>query len=146
MGKAKNKSKKMLPDDTPHDADSRSQRVPTTALRIAALVLDTLPFPGAGAVARPILDAVEGINVSAHSNHSTPHRRSFTYIVFAANQKSRHDAQVIADLDRQINYLVRVLEPISKMNKSQVSPDLSADTQALIRYIFSPKFGDLPLI
>jgi hypothetical protein len=50
----------------------------------------------------------------------------------AANQKSRYDAEVIADLDRHLQSLARVLEPISKMDASEISPDLGTDVKALI--------------
>ena len=55
---------------------------------------------------------------------------------FCVNQKSRHNAQVIVDLNRHIDSLARVLEPISKMDTSEISPDLSTDIQALIGYAF----------
>jgi hypothetical protein len=54
------------------------------------------------------------------------------------HQKSRHDSKVIADLDRHIKSLARVLEPISKMDSSEISPDLDTDIQALIGYAFTP--------
>ena len=53
-----------------------------------------------------------------------------------ANQKGKYNAKVIDDLNRHIDSLVRVLEPISKMDTSNVSSDLRADIQALLKYAF----------
>ena len=53
-----------------------------------------------------------------------------------AYQKSKHDAKVIADLDRHIHSLARVLEPFSKMDGSEILPDLNTDIQALLEYVF----------
>jgi hypothetical protein len=49
------------------------------------------------------------------------------------NQKSNYDAEVIEDLDQRIDSLADVLEPISKMDRSELSPDQDADIKALVR-------------
>jgi hypothetical protein len=64
-------------------------------------------------------------------------------MLFVANQKSKYDARIIADLDRTIKYLTDVLEPISKMDKSEISTDLDKDIQALLRYAFLTTFSIL---
>ena len=132
MGRAREILKKILPNPEPHDPEASSRRLSTKPLKIAGLVLDALPIPGAGAAALPILDLVEEINVWAYSvipDLIAPFTR-----FFAADQKSRHDARVFEDLDRHIDRLVHVLDPISKMDRSQISPDLAADIQALMRF------------
>ena len=131
MGRAIEMFKRILPNREPHNPET-SSRLSTKPLWIAGLVLDALPIPGAGAAARPILDLVEEINVRAYSiisDLTVPFTR-----FFAADQKSRHDARVLEDLDRHINRLVHVLDPISKM--AQISPDLAADIQDLMRFGF----------
>ena len=67
MRRAAEKLKEMLPNRALYNPQSGSQPISTTALRFASVVLDTLPIPGGGAVVRPFLDVVDGINVSAHS-------------------------------------------------------------------------------
>ena len=47
--------------------------------------------------------------------------------IVVANQKSRDDAKVIADLDRHTHSLAVVLEPISKMDISEISSNLGTD-------------------
>ena len=132
MRRAKEKLKWMPPNRESHNPEASSRRLPTAPLRIAGLLLDALPIPRAGAAARPILDVVEEINVRAYSiipDLTVP----FTPF-FAADQNSRHDARVLEDFDRHINHLVNVLDPISKM--AQISPDLGADIQDLMRFGF----------
>ena len=134
MERAREMLKRMLPNREPHNPETSSRRPSTMPLRIAGLVLDALPIPGAEAAARPILDLVEEINVRAYSIIpvlTVPFTR-----FFAADQKSRHDARVLEDLDRHIERLVYVLDPISKMDGSQIYPDLAADIQALMRFEF----------
>jgi len=86
MKQAKQKFKQILPSHIPKNHDKDLQPLSTAPLRFAGGFLDALPIPGAGAAARPILALVEGIN------------------------KSRYDAEVIADLDRHLHSLARVLE------------------------------------
>ena len=132
MGRAREMLKKMLPNREPHNPGTGSRHLSTKPLKIAGLVLDALPIPGAGAAARPILDLAEEINVWAYSiipDLTAPFTR-----FFATDQKSRHDARVFEDLDRHIDRLVHVLDPISKMDRSQIFPDLAADIQALMRF------------
>ena len=132
MRRAKEKLKGIPPNHEPHDPEASSRRLSTKPLRVAGLVLDALPIPGAGAAARRILDLVEEINVRAYSiipDLTVPFAPSF-----AVNQKSRHDAKVLEDLDRHIDHLVHALDPISKMDRSQISPDLVADIQTLMRF------------
>ena len=61
----------------------------------------------------------------------------------APEQKSRHDAKVVADLDRHIQSPASILEPISKMDRSKISPDLDTDVQALFEYALITTFHDL---
>ena len=132
MGGMKEKLKKILPNREPHNPETSPRRLSTKPLGAAGLVLDTLPFPGAGAAARLLLDLVEETNVRAYSiipDLTVP----FTPF-FATDQRSRHDARVLEDLDRQINHLFHVLDPISTMDKSQISKDLVTDIQALRRF------------
>ena len=73
------------------------------------------------------------------------HSKSYcsVYMLFVANQKSKYNARIIADLNRNIKYLTDVLEPISKMDKSEISPDLDKDIQALLKYAFLTTSSDL---
>jgi hypothetical protein len=68
MRNAKEKLKRVLPSRTPsRNPESSSQPLPTSALRIAGLILDALPIPGAGVAAGPILNVMEKINVRMRS-------------------------------------------------------------------------------
>ena len=48
---------------------------------------------------------------------------------------NRHNAEAIEHLDRCINSMARVLQHISKMDRSKISPDLVMHIQTLIRYV-----------
>ena len=134
MRQAKEMFKRILPSPKPQSQETSARRLPTATLNVAARVLDTFPIPGAGAVVHSVLDVVESINVRVHSIIlHLQQTRSFT-CSFVTNQKSRYNAQVIADLNRHIDSFAAVLEPISKMDRSEIPPDLDEDIQALIRY------------
>ena len=134
---------RIRPRRAPHPLEQDSQRLPTAPLKIFAGVLDAFPVPGAGAFAHSILNVAETINVSAHNDYKSLRH---VYIFFAANQKGRHNGKVIDDLNRHIDSLVRVLDPISRLDRSKITPDLHTDIQALIRYAFIPAPRDLLLI
>ena len=67
MKQTKEKLKKILPRRTPQTPETGSRRLSTAALRIAGVVLDALPVPGAGAAAHSLLGVVESINVRVRS-------------------------------------------------------------------------------
>jgi hypothetical protein len=50
-------------------------------------------------------------------------------------QKSNYDAEVITDLDQRMDSLAHVLEPLSKMDRSALSPNQGADIEALVRCV-----------
>jgi hypothetical protein len=134
MGRTKDTLKGIPRNHESNNPETSSRHLPTAPLRIAGLLLAALPFPGAEAAARPILRLAEEINVRDYS--IIPDLTAPFTSFFAVDQNSRHDARVSEDLNRHIDHLICDLDPISKMDRSQISPDLATDILALIRFEF----------